>query len=136
MNHVNEADKEQKENLQMNWFAGVVLILGSPLFILTFLGHNWAELILKVYLCTSAVFGSLLLFIERKALNQGWLWWGMIPNIAIHSLIMYGVISLDRIYPQIDRFPVATYGALIPIVVVEVVVYSIILDWFKPSMKT
>lgn len=127
---------EQQENTQMNWFAGVILILGSPLFVLVFMGHHWADIALKVYLCTSAVFGSLLLFIEKRFLGQGWLWTGMMPALFLHGLMMYGLIYLDRAYPQVDRFPVAEYGALVPIVALEVGLFSVIVELSKPSTKS
>ena len=67
---------EQKENKQINWFTAITLIAGTPLYVLIWKDHEWAEIALKVYLCTAIVFGSLLLFLERKSLKEKWLWIG------------------------------------------------------------
>lgn len=122
---------EQKENSQMNWFVVAVLAAGSPLFVLAFMDHYWAEIALKPYIVTASVFGYILLFAERKSLKELWLWMGMIPLLVLHSAAMYGLILFNETFPQIDRFPVAAYGALVPIMALEGGILYVILDKFR-----
>jgi hypothetical protein len=72
MSDLDEID-EQIEDKQMNWFAVGILALGSPLFVIAFMGHSWAEIACKVYVWTASVFGCILFFIERQSLKQKWL---------------------------------------------------------------
>jgi hypothetical protein len=65
-----QGDEQQKENTQMNWFVAVALAAGSPLYVLVWMDHHWAEIALKVYLVTAIVFGYILLFSERKYLKE------------------------------------------------------------------
>ena len=123
---------EQVEDRQMNWFAAGVLALGSPLFVLAFMGHHWAEIACKVYVWTASVFGAILLFIERPSLRQKWLWIGMIPLAILHTAAMYGVVVFNLSYPQIDRLPIATYGTIVPLIGLEVGLLELVLEWFKP----
>lgn len=123
---------EQTENSQMNWFVAIVLAAGSPLYVLVWKDHQWAEIALKVYLVTASVFGYILLFSERKSLKRRWLWVGMIPLLIVHAVAMYGLVRVNETFPQIDRFPVATYGLLVPVMVVEGVILCLILNRFRP----
>jgi uncharacterized membrane protein YhhN len=124
---------EQKENSQMNKFVAVVLAAGSPLYFLVWKDLQWAEIALKVYLVTAIVFGYILLFSERKSLKRRWLWAGMIPLLIVHAVVMYGLVRFNETFPQIDRFPVATYGLLVQVMVVEVVILCFILNRFRPK---
>jgi uncharacterized membrane protein len=124
---------EQKENTQMNWFVAIVLAVGSPLLVLAYLDHYWAEIAFKVYLCTAAVFGSLLIFLERKFLRNRWLWIAMVPLLVLHSAVMCGLILFNESFPVIDRFPVATYGALIPLMALEEGIFYVLLERFRPK---
>ena len=133
MNDLEEMEKEQKENTQMNWFVGIILAIGSPLFVLVFTNHHWAEIALKVYVCSAAVFGSLLLFLERQSLRERWLWMAMVPLLVLHSAAMYGLVVFNQAFPQIDRFPVATYGALVPLMALEGGILYVILERFRPK---
>ena len=126
---------EQTENTQMNWFAAGILLLGSPLFVMAFMGHSWAEIACKVYVWTASVFGAILFFIERPSLKRKWLWMGMIPLTMFHCAVMYGLIVFNLAVPKIDRFPVATYGAMVPLVGLEVGVLELVLGWFKPAKR-
>jgi hypothetical protein len=127
-----EADA-QRNNTQMNWFVGVALAAGSPLYVLVWKDQQWAEIALKVYLVTACVFGYILLFSERKSLKERWLWLGMIPLLIFHSVAMYGLVLFNEAFPQIDRFPVATYGMLVPLMTLEGVILFLILDRFRPE---
>jgi hypothetical protein len=127
-----QGDEQQKENTQMNWFVAVALAVGSPLYVLVWMDHHWAEIALKVYLVTAIVFGYILLFSERKYLKERWLWISMIPLLIFHSIAMYGLVLFNETFPQIDRFPVATYGMLVPLMTLEGVILFLILDRFRP----
>lgn len=124
---------EQKENTQMNWFVAAVLAAGSPLFVLAFMDHYWAEIALKPYIVTAGVFGYILLFAERKSLKERWLWLGMIPLVVLHSAAMYGLVVFNEAFPRIDRFPVATYGALVPIMALEGGILYVLVERFRPK---
>jgi hypothetical protein len=124
---------EQKENTHMNWFVAGVLAAGSPLYVLVWMDHHWADIALKVYLVTAIVFGYILVFSEWKSIKKRWLWLGMIPLLIVHTFAMYGLVRFNEIFPQIDRFPVATYGLLVPLMTFEGVVLFFILDRFRPK---
>jgi hypothetical protein len=124
---------EQTEDKQMNWFAAGILVLGSPLFVMAFLGHDWAQIACKVYVWTASVFGCILFFLERPSLKRKWLWMGMVPLLILHSAAMYGLVVFNLAFPKIDRFPIASYGVIIPSVGLEVGLLEIVLGWFKPS---
>jgi hypothetical protein len=129
-----DVDK-QKENKQMNWFANALLVAGSPFFVLAFMDHHWAVVALKVYSCTAVIFGTILLFIERKSIKKRWLWIGMVPLLVLHTAVMYGLVIFNLAFPQIDRFPVATYGALVPLMALEGGILCYILNWFRPKKE-
>jgi hypothetical protein len=131
-----EGEDERKENTQMNWLVAVGLAAGSPFYALVWMDHHWAEIALKVYLCTVTVFGSLLLFKEKRSLKKRWLWIGMVPLAVIHSAAMYLLVLFNEAFPQIDRFPVATYGLLVPLVTLEGVILYLILERFRPRKYT
>ena len=133
MNDLEEMEKEDKENSQMNWFVAVVLVVGSPLIVEVFMNRPWAEVALKIYSCTAVVFGSLLLFLERKSLKERWLWTGIVPLLVVHAAFMYGLARFNMAFPRMDRFPVATYGALVPLCAVEGGILYVILERFRPK---
>jgi hypothetical protein len=124
---------EQRENTQINWFAGITLAAGMPLYVLVWTGREWAPIALKVYLCTAVVFGTLLLFLERKSLKKKWLWIGLIPTIPLHAALMYSLVRFNEMYPAIDRVPRATYATLIPVVALETGILYAFLELFKPK---
>jgi hypothetical protein len=124
---------EQTEDKQMNWFAAGILALGSPLFAMAFMGHYWAEISCKVYVWTASVFGCILLFIERPSLKRKWLWKGMVPLVILHAAAMYGLVALNLAFPYIDRFPIATYGAIVPLAALEVGALEFVLGLFRPA---
>ena len=132
MSDLEEMD-EQTENSQMNWLVAVVLVAGSPLYVLVWMDRHWAEIAFKVYIVTASVFGYILVFSERESLKKRWLWVGMIPLVIVHAVAMYGLVRFNEAFPQIDRFPVATYGLLVPVMVVEVVILYLILNRFRPG---
>jgi hypothetical protein len=132
MSNPEEMD-EQKENTQINWFVGVVLAAGVPLYVLVWMGHHWAEIAVKIYLLTACVFGALLWTLERKYLKEKWLWAGMVPVIVLHGLAMYGLVLINEAFPQIDRVPVATYGALVPVGALEIGILYVIVERFRPK---
>jgi hypothetical protein len=117
----------------MNWAAAVILLMASPLFVISILGHHWAEIAFKVYIWTAAVFVCILFFIERPGLKRKWLWMGMIPLTVLHSVLMYGLVVFNEAFPTIDQVPVATYGAMLPLIALEVGILSFILDKFRPK---
>ena len=124
---------EQREDTRINWFVGVALAAGSPFFVLTFMGHHWAEIALKVYLLTACVFGAILWTLERDYLKEKWLWTGMVPAAVLHGLAMYGLVLFNEAFPRIDRFPVATYGALVPLGALETGILYVLVERFRPK---
>jgi hypothetical protein len=130
----NEKDdlSSQQEDSRMNVYAAVTLVIAAPLFVMAFLGHEWAKIDLKVFLSTVVVLGSLLLFLERDSLKKRWLWLGMIPICLLHAAAMYGLVAANETFPQIDRFPVATYGLLLPAIALECGILYAILERFRP----
>ena len=135
MSDLEAYEEDHEENTQINWFAAAVLAAGSPLIVLVFMNRHWAEVALKVYMGTAVVFGSLLLFIERKSLKKRWLWIGMIPLAIMHSIAMYGLVLFNDAFPGIDRFPVATYGGLVSLTALETGILYLVLDKFSPAPK-
>lgn len=131
--HQEEELDEQTEDKQMNWFAYAILALGAPLFVMAFMGHYWAEIACKVYIWSASVFGCILLFIERPSLKRKWLWMGMVPLVIFHAAAMYGLVVFNLAFPQIDRLPIATYGAIVPLAGLEVGVLEFVLGWFRPA---
>ena len=126
---------EENENTRMNWFVAIVLIAGVPLYAEVWNGHPWAEIALKVYLCSATVFGSLLFFLERKSLRKRWLWIGMAPLLILHGAVMYGLVLFNEAFPRIDRVPVAAYGALVPAMALETGILYVILERFRPKAE-
>jgi hypothetical protein len=124
---------EQKENTQMNWFVAAMLVVGSPFFVLASMNHHWADIALKVYIVTASAFGAILLFLERKYLKERWLWAGMIPVVLLHATAMWGLVLFNEAFPQIDRFPVAAYGALVPIGACEIGILYVVIEKFRPK---
>jgi hypothetical protein len=57
----------------------------------------------------------------------------MIPLIILHSAAMYGLVVFNETFPQIDHFPVATYGLIIPIAALETGLLCVILERFRPE---
>jgi hypothetical protein len=124
---------EQKEDTQINWFVGVVLVAGVPLYVLVWMGHHWAEIAIKIYLLTACVFGAILWTLERKYLKERWLWVGIVPAVVLHGLAMYGLVLFNEAFPRIDRFPVATYGALVPIGALETGILYVLVERLRPK---
>jgi hypothetical protein len=124
---------ESAEDRQGNWMVAVILVLGSPILVMALLGHSWAKIALKVYLSTAFVFGCVLVFAEKASVKRKWLWIGMVPAAVVHAGLMYGLVMINRALPQMDRFPVATYGVLAPLWVLETgLIYSIV-ERFRPK---
>jgi len=126
---------EGKENTQMNWAAALILIAGIPLYLLVWKGSDWAQISLKVYLCTACVFVTLLVFLERRSLRKRWLWVGLIFLLPLHAALMYGLIRFNKAFPGIDRVPRAPYGALVPLVALETGVLYALIELFRPKKK-
>jgi hypothetical protein len=124
---------EQEENTQMNWAVAIMLVAGIPLYVLVWMGREWAQIALKVYLCTACVFITLLVFLERKSLKKKWLWIGLIPALLLHAALMYGLVCFNEAFPGIDRVPRATYGTLVPIVALETGILYALLERFRPK---
>jgi hypothetical protein len=97
------------------------------------MGHHWAEIAVKIYLLTACVFGAILWTLERKYLKEKWLWTGVVPAVVLHGLAMYGLVLFNEAFPQIDRFPVATYGALVPIGALETGILYALIERFRPK---
>jgi len=99
-------------------FTIVIVLLGSPIFILGVTGHHWAWIALKVYLWTAIVFGTLL-SLERSQLRRQWLWYALMPLLLLHGLLMCCLIYINMTNPMLDDFPTATYGAMLGLMVLE-----------------
>ena len=124
---------EQTEDKQMNWAGAGILVVGSPLFVISIMGHYWAEIAFKVYIWTAVAFVCILFFIERPSLKRKWLWIGMIPLAVLHSVLMYGLVVFNKSFPQIDQFPLATYSAMLLLIALEIGILCLILDKFRPK---
>jgi hypothetical protein len=130
MSYTEDEEKDKSEN---RWAAAIILAAGSPIYLLIWMGYPWAVITFKVYVMTAPVFGYGVLYLERKSLNKGWLWSCVTPLFVVHSVAMYGLVQLNMAFPEMDRFPVATYGALAPLVMGEGLVVGFILDRFRPK---
>jgi hypothetical protein len=128
-----EVTDEQSDNSRINWFIGVVLAAGVPLYVLVWMGHHWAEIAIKIYLVTACVFGAILWTLERKYLKQKWLWIGMVPAVVLHGLAMYGLVLFNEAFPRIDRVPVAAYGMLVPLGALETGILYVLIERFRPK---
>lgn len=120
---------------RINQVLTVLAISGLPLFVLSCLGHHWAEVVVKVLICTVVIFGVLLWVLEREYLDQRWLWLLMIPLILIHFGAMLGLVWLNISFPQMDDFPLFTYPALLPIIVVEGTVFYMLVEKIRRTHR-
>jgi hypothetical protein len=102
---------------------------GVPFF---FFQGVWAELLLKAYLLTALLLSGLLLCYWEST-SELWFWKAMIPIILVHSGILIGLAKLNLEFPQMDRLPRATYGALTAVLSAEVLGFRRIIEAFRPK---
>jgi hypothetical protein len=111
------------------YIFGVLACGGIPFF---FVHGVWGELFLKAYLLT-----TLLLFVlvssYWKSTNESWFWKAMVPIILVHVGIVLGLAQVNLKFPQIDRLPRMTYGALTLLLGAEVLGFMRIIEAFRPK---
>jgi hypothetical protein len=111
-------------------FIFVVLACGGiPFF---FVHGVWGELLQKAYLLTTFLLFILVSSYWESA-KELWFWKAMSPIIAAHAGIVLALAKLNIEFPQIDRLPRATYGALTVVLGAEVLVSMRVVEAFRPK---
>jgi hypothetical protein len=59
----------------------------------------------------------------------------MFPIVILHAAAMFSLIVFNLAFPKIDRLPIATYGAIVPLAGLEVGVLEFVLGWFRPAKR-
>ena len=95
----------------------IVIACGGLPFL--FFEGTWSEAFLKLYLMTGFLM-FILFYSYWESTKERWFWKAFIPISAGHMFVMLGLLTINLEFPQIDRLPRLTYGALTLVLGVEV----------------
>jgi hypothetical protein len=130
---VEELDLEKEQRRERLWwvFYGV----GAMLFVVCgfYLQERVEQRVLHAYGLTILCYGALLYAEEFEHLRTLWLWEGVLATIPLHIAFVASLFWWDAKYPQLARSGFMFVYALWPVFVVEVVIFSLIIDHFKAS---
>ena len=89
--------------------------------------------VLHAYGSTVLIYGALLYVEEFEHLRRLWLWKGVLATIPLHIAFVAGLFWWDAENPQMAHKGFMFVYALWPVFVVEMVVFTLIIDHFKAS---
>jgi len=92
--------------------------------------------VLHAYGLTVLVYGALLYVEEFEHLKKLWLWKGVLATIPLHIASVAGLFWWDARHPQLAHSGFMSAYALWTGFVVEMVTFSLIIDYFKPSASS
>jgi len=125
-----DLEKEQRRERLKSVFYGVGAML---LVVCGFYMHERVEQrVLHAYGLTVLCYGALLYIEEFEHLKKPWLWKGVLATIPMHIAFVAGLFWWDAKHPQLAHSGMFVY-ALWPVFVVEIVIFSFIIDHFKAS---
>jgi len=126
-------DLEKEQRLErLGWvFYGV----GAMLFVVCgfYLRERAEQRVLHAYGLTVLSYGALLYVEEFEHLRRLWLWKGFLATVPLHIAFVASLFWWDAKYPQLAHSGFMFVHALWPIFVVEMVIFSMIIDHFKAS---
>jgi hypothetical protein len=126
-----DLEKEQRRE-RLKWvFYGV----GAMLFIVCgfYMQERVEQRILHVYGLTVLCYGALLYVEEFERLKELWLWKGILVTIPLHIAFVAGLFWWNAKHQQLAHAGFAFVYILWPVFVVEMVIFTLIIDHFKAS---
>jgi hypothetical protein len=126
-----DLEKEQRRE-RLKWvFYGV----GAMLFIVCgfYMQERVEQRILHVYGLTVLCYGALLYVEEFEHLKELWLWKGILVTIPLHIAFVAGLFWWNAKHQQLAHAGFAFVYILWPVFVVEMVIFTLIIDHFKAS---
>jgi len=123
--------KEQRRD-RLGWvFYGV----GAMLFVVCgfYMQERVEQRVLHAYGLTVLCYGALLYVEELEHLRRPWLWKGVLVTIPLHIAFVASLFWWDAKHPQLAHSGFMFVYALWPVFVVEIVIFSLIIDHFKAS---
>ena len=123
-----DLEKEQRRE-RLGWvFYGV----GAMLFVVCgfYMQERVEQRVLHAYALTVLCYGALLYVEEFEHLRRLWLWKGVLATIPLHIAFVASLFWWDAKHPHSGFMFVY---ALCPVFVVEIVIFSLIIDHFKAS---
>jgi hypothetical protein len=126
-----DLEKEQRRE-RVKWvFYGV----GAMLFIVCgfYMQERVEQRFLHAYGLTALSYGALLYVEEFEYLKKLWLWMGVLATIPLHIAFVAGLFWWDARNPQLAHAGFAFVYALWPVFLVEMVLFTLIIDHFKAS---
>jgi hypothetical protein len=128
-----ELDLEKEQRFErLGWvFYGV----GAMLFVVCgfYLQERIEQRVLHAYGLTVLCYGALLYVEEFQHLRRLWLWKGVLVTIPLHIAFVAGLFWWDAKHPQLAHSGFMSAYAIWPVFVVEIVIFSLIIDHFKAS---
>jgi len=126
-----DLEKEQRrEQLKWVFYGGFAMLF----VVCGFYIQQSAELrVLHAYGLTVLVYGALLYVEEFENLRKLWLWKGVLATIPLHIAFVVGLFWWDARHPQYAQSGFMFGYVLWTVFVVEMVTFSVIIDYFKPS---
>ncbi|GAC1661509.1 MAG: hypothetical protein NVS9B4_13850 [Candidatus Acidiferrum sp.] len=126
-----DLEKEQRRE-RLGWvFYGV----GAMLFVVCglYIQERVAQRVLHAYGLTVLCYGALLYVEEFEHLRRLWLWKGVLATIPLHLAFVASLFWWDAKHPQLAHSGFMFVWALWLVFVVEIVIFSLIIDNFKAS---
>jgi hypothetical protein len=130
---VDELDLEKEQRRDRMWwvFYGVGAML---LVVCGFYMQEKVELrVLHAYGLTVLCYGALLYVEEFEHLRRLWLWKGVLATIPLHTAFVATLFWWDAKHPGVVQSGFMIVYALWPVLVVEIVIFSLIIDHFRAS---
>jgi hypothetical protein len=126
-----DVEKEQRRERLMWVFYGV----GAMFLVVCgfYMQERVEQRVLHAYGLTVLCYGGLLYVEEFEHLKKLWLWKGVLATIPLHIAFVAGLFWWDAKYPQLAHSGFMFVYALWPVFLVEIVIFSLIIDHFKPS---
>jgi len=125
-----DLEKEQRRE-RLGWvFYGV----GAMLFVVCgfYMQERVEQRVLHAYALTVLCYGVLLYVEEFEHLRMLRLWKGVLATIPLHIAFVASLFWWDAKHPQLANSVMFVY-ALWPVFVVEIVIFTMIIDHFKAS---
>jgi len=124
-----DLEKEQRRE-RLKWvFYGV----GAMLIIVCgfYMQERSEQYVLHAYGLTVLCYGALLYLEEFEHLRRLWLWKGVLTTVPLHIAFVASLFWWDAKHPQLAHSGFMFAYALWPIFVVEMMIFSMIIDHFK-----
>jgi hypothetical protein len=126
-----DLEKEQRRE-RLGWvFYGV----GAMLLVVCgfYMQERVEQRVLHAYGLTVLCYGALLYVEEFEHLRRLWLWKGVLATIPLHTAFVASLFWWDANHPELAHSGFMFAYALWPVFVVEIVIFSLIIDHFKAS---